>query len=149
MGKQRDGAAGGAIGFRRVDVDLGLDVDGEMVRSCVIEEVPLSSGTSSQISDDSHAGRLLRLAVRAQAEHSVTAPERLGLFPGEKVIPLEKIGGIFIDEYVALKSAGMSSLSDEDRRQLRKSGSNAFGRAVLTLEQAKKIKKDNQFLWLV
>ena len=148
MGKQRDGAAGGAIGFRRVDVDLGLDADGEMVRSCVIEEAPLLSGTSSQVSDDSHAGRLLRLAVRAQAEHGVVAPERLGLFPGEKVLPLEKLASIFIDEYEALKAAGLSSVSDDDRRGIRQAGSNAFRRAVIMLEQAKKIEKDNQFLWI-
>lgn len=41
LGKQKDGAAGGAVGYRRLDVSLGPDADGDEVRSCVIDRVAL------------------------------------------------------------------------------------------------------------
>jgi hypothetical protein len=147
LGKQKDGAAGVKVGFQRVEVEIGQDADGEAVNSCVIESAALPSGASSRIPEGSHADRLLRLVLRGETEHGVEAPERLGLHPGARVIALEKIGRIFIDEYVALRSAGMSSLDDDDKRRLRKAGSKEFGRAVVMLDNIGKIKKDEQYLW--
>jgi hypothetical protein len=146
-GKQRDHRKGDAIGFRLVDVPIGHDEDGEVVTSAVVESGPVR-GNAQQFKQGSNPDQVQRLMVRAEAdgEIAVTAPDRLKLNPGAKVLPFSIIRDRFVEDRINFDDP--EGRKDESvLKRIRKTACEAFHDGCRKLDAAKKIGYDKQYLW--
>jgi hypothetical protein len=143
-GKQRDGAKGAAIGFKLVEVQIGVDADGEAVTSCVVESAPLMK-PSQKFAPGSPEDDVLRLMAGAE-DDAVLSPPHLKQPYGFKVLPRAVIQEQFIAERVSF--ADQKEIEDPAAmRRVRQGACAAFRRAVAKLAKAEKINFSERFMW--
>jgi Bifunctional DNA primase/polymerase, N-terminal/AAA domain len=139
VGKQRDGARGGGIGFRILPVLVGMDEDGDPVMGATIIEAPVKHAT-----DAPKLGREEERVLKfmAQAEQ-VPSPGRLNM-PGVMVARREDVW----KAYLADREMLAGDVSDADKRRLKKTVNQAFRNALDKLRDAEKADFDQEYLWL-
>lgn len=90
--KQRDHVSGECYSFDLGNVDLGVDQDGDTVRTCIVRPVdePGQSGTKRRDSLSDQQALALRALHETIADYGETLPAHFGLPAGIRGVPVDK-----------------------------------------------------------
>ena len=149
IAKEKDGESGRRWRFVLPAVEIGRDMEGEPITSCVVRQ-PNVDGAPGETSKPSDAGiRLspqaevfLRAIYRSLAEYGEDAPFSLSLPRGTRVVKWKTLAEVF---------AGMAfdGADESDPKKRQDKLSQAMKRHGEKLMQMNIIMRENPFVWLV
>jgi hypothetical protein len=148
IAKEKDGESGRRWRFVLPAIEIGRDMEGEPITSCVVRSpnVDGSPGDNSKPFDSglrlsAQAEVFLRAIYRALAEHGEDAPFALGLPRGTRVVKWKTLGEVFA-------SMAFDGADEADPKKRQDKLSQAMKRHGEKLMQLNVVMRENPYLWL-